>query len=158
MAAFSRFTKWAARVTGHQAAFVGAVLAIAAWAVAGPLFRFSDTWQLTINTATTIITFLMVFVIQNTQTRDTEALHIKVDELLRALPEAENALMGLEDLDEEELHRMLTGYEAMAAKARGALDRKARPAGRAETAKPSHEAGNKHGRASGRTGDAKRKP
>ena len=122
--AFSRFSKWTARATGHQATFIAALLIILAWAVAGPIFRFSDTWQLTINTGTTIVTFLMVFIIQNTQTRDTEALHIKVDELLRALPKAKNALMGLEELSEDELHRMLKGYEAMAGKARQALKRR----------------------------------
>jgi low affinity Fe/Cu permease len=123
-ARFSRFTKWAARTAGHQAAFLLALALIAAWAVAGPLFHYSDTWQLTVNTATTIVTFLMVFVIQNTQMRDTEALHIKVDELLRAVPEAANALLDLEDLPEEELHRLLRRYEAMARHARGELGRR----------------------------------
>jgi low affinity Fe/Cu permease len=122
--AFSRFAKWAARVAGHQATFVAAVALVLAWAVTGPLFRYSDTWQLTINTVTTVATFLMVFVIQNTQTRDTEAIHIKLDELLRANPEAANALMGLEERPEEELHGLLARYEQMAREARGELERR----------------------------------
>ncbi|MEA3203272.1 MAG: hypothetical protein QOI63_947 [Thermoplasmata archaeon] len=121
---FSRFTKWAARATGHQATFLLALATIVAWAVLGPAFHYSDTWQLTINTGTTIVTFLMVFVIQNTQTRDIEALHIKVDELLRAIPEAANALLDLEELPEEELHRLLRRYEGMARDARGELERR----------------------------------
>jgi low affinity Fe/Cu permease len=87
----------------------------------GAVFRFSDTWQLTINTGTTIVTFLMVFVIQNTQLRDTEALHIKVDELLRAIPEAANSVIGMEDLPEEELQVALRRYDALAKKARSEL-------------------------------------
>jgi low affinity Fe/Cu permease len=121
---FSRFTKAAARAAGHQATFLAALLLILAWAAAGPLFKFSDTWQLTINTGTTIITFLMVFVIQNTQSRDTEAIHIKLDELLRANPKAANALMDLEDLPEEELHRMLQGYERLAQQTSDTLEKK----------------------------------
>lgn len=121
---FSHFTKAASRAAGHKATFLAAVLVVMAWALAGPLFHFSDTWQLTINTGTTVVTFLMVFVIQNTQTRDTEALHLKVDELLRALPEAHNALMDLQDLPEEELHRMLRGYEKMAHETQQAIERR----------------------------------
>jgi low affinity Fe/Cu permease len=104
--------------------FVLATLLVLAWLLLGPVFRFSDTWQLTINTSTTIVTFLMVFIIQNTQARDTEALQIKVDELLRALPEAANSLMDLEELPEEELHRMLQGYEALARQARERLEQR----------------------------------
>jgi low affinity Fe/Cu permease len=121
---FSRFAKWAARASGSEAAFAAACVAVLAWLALGPAFRFSDTWQLTINTLTTVVTFLMVFVIQNTQTRDIEALHIKVDELVRALPEAANSVIGLEDLPEPELHRILQRYEAIARKARKELERR----------------------------------
>jgi low affinity Fe/Cu permease len=102
---------WFARIAGRVAVWTGsswafclAALVIVVWAVTGPLFKFSDTWQLVINTGTTIVTFLMVFLIQNTQNRDTRALHLKLDELLRALPEArEHEFMDLEDRDETQL-------------------------------------------------------
>jgi low affinity Fe/Cu permease len=81
---FTRFARWASRATGHPATFVTAVLIIVVWALTGPIFGFSDTWQLVINTGTTIVTFLMVFLIQNTQNRDSEALQLKLDELIRA--------------------------------------------------------------------------
>jgi low affinity Fe/Cu permease len=87
----------------------------------GPMFGFSDTWQLVINTGTTIITFLMVFLIQNTQNRDSEALQVKLDELIRATHGAQNALLDLEELEEEELDRIKAGYEEMAERARGQL-------------------------------------
>jgi low affinity Fe/Cu permease len=115
---FTRFAKWTARVAGRPATFALAVTVILAWAVTGPLFGFSDTWQLVINTGTTIVTFLMVFLIQNTQNRDTEALHVKLDELIRASRGAHNALLDLEELDEEELDRIRGDYEALAEKAR----------------------------------------
>jgi low affinity Fe/Cu permease len=121
---FSRFSKWAARATGSEWVFAAACAAVVAWLLLGPVFGFSDTWQLTINTLTTIVTFLMVFVIQNTQTRDIEALHIKVDELVRAVPQAANGVIGLEDLPEPELHRILQQYEAIARKARRELERR----------------------------------
>jgi low affinity Fe/Cu permease len=92
-----------------------------AWAVTGPLFGFSDTWQLVINTGTTIITFLMVFLIQSTQNRDSEAMQVKLDELIRATHGAQNALLDLEELEEEELDRIKAGYEEMAERARGQL-------------------------------------
>lgn len=95
-----------------------AVLIIVIWAITGPLFGFSDTWQLVINTGTTIITFLMVFLIQNTQNRDTEALQIKLDELIRAMNGAHNALLDLEELDEKELDRIRETYRKLAQKAR----------------------------------------
>ena len=88
---------------------------VVVWLVSGPLFGFSDTWQLVINTGTTIVTFLMVFLIQNTQNRDTEALQLKLDELIRANKHARNRLLELEDLDEEELDRLKAGYEKLAA-------------------------------------------
>ncbi|MEO6463400.1 MAG: low affinity iron permease family protein, partial [Candidatus Eisenbacteria bacterium] len=105
------------------AAFLGAGLVIILWAATGPLFKFSDTWQLVINTGTTIITFLMVFLIQNTQSRDTEALQVKLDELLR-VGTGQNVLMDLEELDEEELEDIRKEYLVLARKARAAqLDR-----------------------------------
>ena len=115
---FTRFAKWAARATGKPATFIGAVLIILFWAVTGPIFDFSDTWQLVINTGTTIITFLMVFLIQNTQNRDTEAMQIKLDELIRAVSTAQNTMMNLEQLDEKELDEIRAEYEKLAEKAR----------------------------------------
>ena len=92
--------------------------------ISGPLFDFSDTWQLIINTGTTIVTFLMVFLIQNTQNRDAEAIHVKLDELIRANKTAHNALLDLEDLEEEELDRIREDYEKLAAEARGELEKR----------------------------------
>jgi low affinity Fe/Cu permease len=119
---FVRFAQWVSRVTGRPITFFIAVATILVWGISGPLFGFSDTWQLVINTATTIITFLMVFVIQNTQNRDTAAIQIKLDELIRATQGAHNALLDLEELDEEELKAYLTRYEELAAAARRRLD------------------------------------
>lgn len=115
---FTRFAKWAARATGRPGTFIGAVIIILLWAITGPGFDFSDTWQLVINTGTTIITFLMVFLIQNTQNRDTEAMQIKLDELIRAVSTAQNTMMNLEQLDEKELDNIRAQYEKMAKKAR----------------------------------------
>ena len=115
---FTRFTKRTAHATGHPLTFALAVLIIAAWAISGPLFHFSDTWQLVVNTGTTIITFLMVFLIQSTQNRDAQAVHIKLDELLRVSPGAHNVLMDLEELEEHELERLRAVYEKLAEKAR----------------------------------------
>src|SRR5260221_4887639 len=103
--------------------FTIAVAVIIVWAATGPVFGFSDTWQLIINTATTIITFLMVFVIQNTQNRDTEAIQVKLDELIRATKGAHNALLDLEELEAEELDRFRAKYQALACAARAELDR-----------------------------------
>jgi low affinity Fe/Cu permease len=100
---FSTFARWMARRAGKASTFVAALAVLVLWAVTGPLFGWSDTWQLIINTATTIITFLMVFLIQNTQNRDTEALHLKVDELIQATDGARNSAMELEDKTEEQL-------------------------------------------------------
>src|SRR5512132_3465898 len=100
---FTRFAKWTSHQTGRPIAFGSAVLLILLWAVTGPIFHFSDTWQLVINTSTTIITFLMVFLIQNTQNRDSEAIQVKLDELIRAVEGAHNAMIDLEELDDEEL-------------------------------------------------------
>jgi len=115
---FVRLAKAASRFTGHAASFNLAALVIILWLVTGPVFGFSDTWQLVINTATTIITFLMVFLIQNTQNRDTEAIQIKLDELIRSTQGAHNALLDLEELDERTLDEFREKYEALAAKAR----------------------------------------
>ena len=122
---FSRFARWTAIKTGKPATFMAAVAIIVVWGVSGPIFRFSDTWQLVINTATTIVTFLMVFLIQCTQNRDTEAMQVKLDELIHAIKGAQNALMDLEELEEEELDRIRDEYRKMAEEARGEL-RKAR--------------------------------
>ena len=121
---FVRFAKVAARETGRPRAFFTAATVVLLWAILGPLFGFSDTWQLVINTATTIITFLMVFLIQNTQNRDTEALQIKIDELIRALPGANAALLDLEELDDKELDKIREAYESLAEQARAETGRR----------------------------------
>lgn len=118
---FTRLAKAASRFTGRAISFNLAVLVILLWLVTGPIFGFSDTWQLVINTATTIITFLMVFLIQNTQNRDTEAIQIKLDELIRSTQGAHNALLDLEELDEKTLDAFREKYEALASKARSQI-------------------------------------
>lgn len=120
---YSRFAKAAARFSGRPRVFALAVALIVVWLVTGPLFGFSDTWQLVINTGTTIITFLMVFLIQNTQNRDTEAIQVKLDELIRATQGAHTALLDLEELEEEELDAFRQKYEDLAAQARARLKR-----------------------------------
>ena len=120
---YSRFARVAAHFCGRPRVFVLAVGVIAAWIVTGPMFGFSDTWQLVINTGTTIVTFLMVFLIQNTQNRDTEAIQIKLDELIRATKGAHNALLDLEELEEEHLDAFRAKYEALAGAARAELGR-----------------------------------
>ncbi|HEY0738017.1 MAG TPA: low affinity iron permease family protein [Herpetosiphonaceae bacterium] len=120
---FTSFAKWTSRATGRPATFVLAVAVILIWAITGPLFGFSDTWQLVINTGTTIVTFLMVFLIQNTQNRDSEAIQVKLDELIRALAGAHNVLLDLEELDEEQLDHIHTTYENLARQAREELKR-----------------------------------
>ena len=116
--AFSRFANWTARATGHPMAFALAAGVVLAWLVTGPIFGFSDTWQLVINTGTTIVTFLMVFLIQNTQNRDGSALQIKLDEIIRSLEGAHNAVLDLEELEEEELLQFHKRYEDLARLAR----------------------------------------
>jgi low affinity Fe/Cu permease len=115
---FARFSRRIAAESGHPRTFVLAFLVILIWAISGPLFGFSDTWQLVINTGTTIVTFLMVFLIQNTQNRDTEALQIKLDELIRAVKGARNEVLDLEEMDEEHLDLIRTEYLALADHAR----------------------------------------
>ena len=115
---FNRFAKCTSRVTGKPISFVLAIVVVIAWAATGPIFAFSDTWQLVINTGTTIITFLMVFLLQNTQYRDSEAIQIKLDELIRVIEGAHNALLELEELDQTELDRIRAEYRKLAEKAR----------------------------------------
>src|SRR3954471_9388298 len=115
---FTRFSKWTAKTTGNPLTFAVALGIVVIWAVTGPIFHWSDTWQLVINTGTTIVTFLMVFLIQSTQNRDAEAVHVKLDELLRVSPGAHNVLLDLEELDERELQRIRAIYCRLADKAR----------------------------------------
>jgi low affinity Fe/Cu permease len=122
---FNKVAKWTARATGRPATFAAAVSFIIVWALTGPIFKFSDTWQLVVNTATTIVTFLMVFLIQNTQNRDTEALQVKLDELIRATKEAHNAVLDLEELDEDHLDKIRAHYQKLAKEARHELNEKA---------------------------------
>ncbi|OGJ59614.1 hypothetical protein A2881_03145 [Candidatus Peribacteria bacterium RIFCSPHIGHO2_01_FULL_55_13] len=128
---FGAFARWVATATGRPVAFILAALVILVWLVTGPIFHFSDTWQLVINTGTTIITFLMVFLIQNTQNRDSVAVQVKLDELIRSDGDAHNALMDLEELTEEELMAIKDRYEQLARDARGALHR-----GKSDTGSP----------------------
>lgn len=118
---FNIFAKGAARATGRPVAFMLALVTIVVWAITGPIFGFSDTWQLVINTSTTIVTFLMVFLIQNTQNRDSEAVQIKLDELIRATKGAHTALLDLEELDDQHLEKIKRCYEAIATKSRAQL-------------------------------------
>jgi low affinity Fe/Cu permease len=115
---YSWFARAAARFCGRPVVFALSVLVIVAWIVTGPLFHFSDTWQLVINTATTIVTFLMVFLIQSTQNRDTEAIQIKLDELIRSTRGAHNALLDLEELGESDLEEFRRRYAKLAESAR----------------------------------------
>ena len=120
-AGYRGLAKAVSRVCGKPGTFVLAAGVIGVWIVTGPLFGFSDTWQLVINTGTTIFTFLMVFLIQNTQNRDTEAIQIKLDELIRATKGAHNALMDLEELEEIHLNQFRDRYAALARGARDGL-------------------------------------
>jgi len=112
---FSRFTRWTERQLGRSITFALAFLAIILWAATGPLFGWSDTWQLVINTGTTIVTFLMVFVIQNTQNRDTAAVHLKLDELIRVNKTARNSLISLEEQSESEVEEVKSAFVDLAA-------------------------------------------
>ncbi|MFN8389228.1 MAG: low affinity iron permease family protein [Bdellovibrionota bacterium] len=141
---FNRFTKWSSRATGHPGTFVLALATILVWAVTGPYFHYNDTWQLAINTGTTIVTFLMVFLIQSSQNRDTIAIQIKLDELIRSVKGAHNALLDLEELDEIELEKVRASYQELADSARkllrcGTADTDCPPAeitGKARRSKP----------------------
>ena len=119
--AFGRFSKYVSRAMGHPLAFILAIVAIVVWLTTGPIFGFSDTWQLVINTGTTIVTFLMVFLIQNTQNRDSIAMQLKLDELIRAIEGAHNALLDLEELAESDLESIRKNYRALALTARQGL-------------------------------------
>ena len=114
---FSQAAHWASRQTGRAHTFIVAIGVIVVWAATGPIFGYSDTWQLIINTGTTIVTFLMVFLIQNTQNRDTQAIQLKLDELIRTNEKARNRMVTLEDLTEEELDRLKAQFAKLARKA-----------------------------------------
>jgi low affinity Fe/Cu permease len=117
---FSKLASKTAQVMGHPGAFLAAVLAVVVWGMTGPLFGYSDTWQLVINTSTTIITFLMIFLVQNTQNRDAKALHLKLDELLWALEGARNDLIDAEDLSLEEIESLAAHYAGLRTEAQAA--------------------------------------
>ena len=108
---FTSFSKETSKIVGHPYAFMVALLVVTIWGISGPLFGFSDTWQLVINTGTTIVTFLMVFLIQNTQNRDTEAIHLKLDELIRSHRPAKNSYISLEDLSIEEMDELKAVFD-----------------------------------------------
>lgn len=126
---FTRFSRVVSSAAGHPLGFIIACLIIVIWALSGRLFAYSDTWQLVINTGTTIVTFLMVFLIQNTQNRDSAAMQIKLDELIRTDKDAHNALLDLEELTEKELEALRSKYEKLAAEAREALRKGKRDTG-----------------------------
>ena len=116
--AFTRLTKWTAHAAGRPPTLILATGIVVVWLATGPLFDYSDTWQLIINTGTTIITFLMVFLIQSTQNRDTEAIQVKLDEIIRSIGDAQNELLDLEELEEDDLLRIRNTYEDLARRAR----------------------------------------
>jgi len=118
---YSNFAKATSRFCGHPGIFVLAVSSILCWIITGPLFHFSDTWQLVINTATTIVTFLMVFLIQTTQNRDTEAIQMKLDELIRATQGAHNVLLDVEDMDDVQMEEIRLRYQLLAKLARESI-------------------------------------
>ena len=120
---YSNFAKSTAHFCGRPRVFIAALLVIVVWIATGPIFDYSDTWQLVINTGTTIVTFVMVFLIQNTQNRDTEAIQVKLDELIRATRGAHNALLDLEELEDETLDAFRKRYQLLASTARDELVR-----------------------------------
>ncbi|HQY88372.1 MAG TPA: low affinity iron permease family protein [Tepidisphaeraceae bacterium] len=124
---FTRFAQRAAWLSGHPVIFFCAAGIVFAWALTGPFFGFGNTWQLVINTSTTIVTFLMVFLIQNTQNRDTCAIQVKLDELIRATEGAQNTLLDLEELNDKELERLHQEYEQLARTARSKLNERGKP-------------------------------
>src|SRR5262249_34115846 len=146
---FHRFARGSARVTGRPWAFGLALATITLWGVTGPLLHFSDTWQLVINTATTIVTFLIVFLIQSTQNRDCAAVQLKLDELIRASAATHNALLDIEELSERELDRIKAAYEHLAAQTREDLRAGKSDLGSAEVSTrtlPSQSSTRSHGR------------
>jgi low affinity Fe/Cu permease len=118
---FNRVASWTIRATGGRWGFLTALAAVVIWAATGPFFHFSDTWQMVVNTGTTIVTFLMVFLIQNAQNRESKAVHLKLDELIYAVKTARNELIDVESLTEEQLDRLAERYRAVAAKHHGRL-------------------------------------
>jgi low affinity Fe/Cu permease len=135
---FGFFAKRVERVTGHPITFFAAVSLIVVWGITGPIFDYSDTWQLVINTGTTIVTFLMVFLIQNSQNRDTGAIQTKLDELIRAIEGAHNALLDLEELDEGEIEHIRRDYRRLAQDARKAIKKGLTDTDCAEVREPNH--------------------
>jgi low affinity Fe/Cu permease len=129
---FALFARRIERITGNSTTFILAVTLIIVWGITGPIFNFSDTWQLVINTGTTIVTFLMVFLIQNSQNRDTCAIQTKLDELIRAIEGAHNALLDLEELDEAEIEHIRRDYRKLAKEARKGIRRGTTDTERAE--------------------------
>jgi low affinity Fe/Cu permease len=136
---FGQFAKWAAHAAGHPATFALAAGVIVVWAIAGPWYAFSETWQLVVNTGTTIVTFLMVFLIQNTQNRDTGAIQAKLDELIRVTEGAHNALLDLEELDEKEIEHIRKNSRDLAASARKEIEKGLSDTDRREVKNPSEE-------------------
>ena len=124
---FGRLASYTALISGKPATFLFAVLTVVVWAVTGPLFHYSDTWQLVINTGTTIVTFLMVFLIQNTQNRDAKAIHLKLDELIRSTSKARNSLVNLENLTDDELANLKTEFEKVQLRAKFRSEHKSDP-------------------------------
>jgi low affinity Fe/Cu permease len=133
---FSEFSRAVSQWSGNTSAFLLATAVVLIWMMTGPLFNYSDTWQLVINTGTTIVTFLMVFLIQATQNRDAEAVQVKLDEIIRAIGNAQNELLDLEELEEEDLDKIRATYHSMAEKARGAARTKASSASRTNSQEP----------------------
>ena len=121
---FDRFADWAVCFTGSPAAFIGAGILVIVWGLTGPVFRYSDTWQMVINTGTTIVTFLMVFLIQKAQNKDSKAIQIKLNELIKAHENANNKIVDIEDLTEEELDELHRYYEALANKTKAQKEKK----------------------------------
>jgi low affinity Fe/Cu permease len=119
---FRWFASRISEIVGSPWAFIAAVVIIAVWTVSGPIFGFSDTWQLVINTGTTIITFLMVFLIQNTQNRDAKAIHLKLDELLRGVEGARTSMVDIEDLSDEDLKRLQQQFQRLREKSPSLID------------------------------------
>ncbi len=122
---FTSFSKETSKIVGHPYAFMVALLVVTIWGISGPLFGFSDTWQLVINTGTTIVTFLMVFLIQNTQNRDTEAIHLKLDELIRSHRPAKNSYISLEDLSIEEMDELKAVFDRVKKECRDSQEEEA---------------------------------
>jgi low affinity Fe/Cu permease len=124
---FDRLANATSRLTGKPIAFLVAIALVGVWASLGPTTGFSDTWQLVINTGTTIVTFLMVFLIQHSQNRESAAIRLKLDELIRAIESADNQLLGAEDMDEAELEHLRGVYEGLAERAKARLQRRGSP-------------------------------